>query len=272
MTNDTTTETGEFDSLGVALPREWVELPVERSAFDRMCSEMRTRWADDDGWDRTTQRRAELLLSRIRRDLVRHGLQFAASLVSSPTDDDRRQSAPMAVDGAEQDEAADDVIMATCTIGTYTKESFGAKIDLTLGNLTMAFGRRPDADADASGTGSPYRRIVNVEPPMFHELPIGTSVRLRRLYELHEPGVLPQRFYGESYLTPLDPAGGRCVIAHFTTINLDLARLLGELFEAIAGTLTLFGPDDPTAFASEWVDPEDQSPSTHAEHADRTSS
>lgn len=256
---DTTTVADEVvtgpDSIGIALPREWLQIPVERAEFDTFCSELRRQWAEDNGWDRTTQRRAELLLSRIRRDIVRAGIQFIALYVSSPTDEDRAAAAPVS-DDMTADPAADEVLMATCSVGKYTKESLGAKVGLTLGNLTMAFGRKPNAEAEGPGDGAKreYSRIVNIEPPMYHDLPIGKSVRLRRMYELLEPGVLPQRFFGETYMTPVGDDGEECTITHFTTINLQLARVFSELFEAIAGTITEFGEDDPTEFESPWVD------------------
>lgn len=231
------------DSLGIAVPREWVQLPVERSDFDRFCAEMRRTWADEFGWDRTTQRHAELLVTRMRRDVVRAGIQFVAMFVSSNTEDGP----------AEPDPVAADVLMASCTVGTYTREALGAKLPLTLGNLAMAFGRRADAEPERSERE--YKSIVNLEPPVVHELPLGRSIRLRRLYELREPGTLPQRFFGESYLAPLDEAGERCTIVQFTTVNLSLAPIFSDLFETIASTVTHFHDDDPTRFESKWVDP-----------------
>lgn len=251
MTTATTADQGQPDSLGIAVPREWVQLPVERTPFDQFCTEMRATWADELGWDRTTQRQAELLLGRIRRDVVRAGIQFVAMYVAS--NEEAADPGPAELEGAapRQDPLADEVLMATCTVGTYSRESLRAKLPLTLGNLAMAFGRR----ADEPDTGErQYKSIVNLDPPAIHQLPIGTSIRLRRLYELHEPGLLPQRFYAETYLTPADPAGETCTIAQFTTINLPLAPIFSELFESIAGTITHFRDADPTEFESEWVD------------------
>jgi len=236
------------DSIGIAIPNEWTQLPVERAEFDRFCSEARSRWVEAE-WDRTTQRQADLLLNRMRREIIRHGIQFVAMFVGEPTDDDRAAMAP--VDGEDPD--AKDVLMGTVTVGTYTKEMLGAKGDLKLGNLIMAFGsrhRRQQPDVSALR----YKSITNLEPPMLHDLAIGRSVRLRRLYELLTEGFLPQRFYGETYLTPLDEAGSRCTITNFTTPNLGLAPVFSELFEKIAGTITFWTPDQDTTFESEWVD------------------
>ena len=69
------TELRTPDSIGIAIPREWTQLPVDRSEFSRFCDEAKKRWVEA-GWDRTTQRRGDLLLNRIRRDVQRHGIQF----------------------------------------------------------------------------------------------------------------------------------------------------------------------------------------------------
>ena len=78
------------------------------------------------------------------------------------------------------------------------------------------------------------------------------------MYELLDKGFLPQRFYGESYLTPLDDDAKSCTITHFTTVNLSLAPVFSDLFQSIAGTLTLWTPDQETSFESEWVDTYDR--------------
>lgn len=251
---DTHTEpvAGEFDSIGIALPHEWIEIPLERGGFDRFHQELAARWVEG-GWDRTTRRRAEILLRRIRRDLIRAGLHIAALFVSSPTDEERATDAKFDVD-AEEDPSAADVLFATCSVTTYTQEELGSTLPLTLGNLVIAFGRTaPDP------RGRNEERITNLEPPQPVDLPAGRSVRLRRLYELPEAGPLPERFYGETYLTPIGDDGARCLVTHFTTINLQVARLFSELFETMAGTLTMFRPDDPTDVDSEWVDLFDES-------------
>lgn len=239
--------TGEFDSIGIAMPHEWIEIPLDRGGFDRFHTELAARWVEG-GWDRTTRRRAEILLRRIRRDLVRAGLHIAGVFVSSPSDEERSADAKFDVD-AEQDPSAADVLFATCSVTTFTQEELGSTLPLTLGNLVIAFGRTaPDP------RGGNEERITNLEPPQPVDLPAGRSVRLRRLYELPDAGPLPERFYGESYLTPIGDDGARCLVTHFTTINLQVARLFSELFETMAGTLKLFRPDDPTDVDSDWVD------------------
>ena len=237
------------DSIGIAAPDEWIQIPTETGEFDRFRTRLEQAWIDAD-WDRTTRRRAELLLNRIRRELTRVCVQYASVYVAEPSEEDRRlgEDIPGATDLPDQGDPDDEVLMSTCTVGMYSRAGLGATLPLSLGNLMMAYGSKP------SGVdGDDLQRITNLEPPMVHDLAIGTSVRLRRLYEFEKPGVLPQRYYGESFITPLGD-DEHILIAHFTTPNLPLSRVFSELFEAVAGTIELFYPDDPTTFSSDWVD------------------
>ncbi len=78
----------DFDSIGVSLPREWVNMPVELRAFETMCGELRRRWREAPDWDRTDERQAELLLGRVRSELVHHNVRFAAMYADhGPADD-----------------------------------------------------------------------------------------------------------------------------------------------------------------------------------------
>ena len=251
----------DFDSIGIATPREWIPLPIERGDFDRFCDDARRRW-QQQGWDRTTERRAEILLARIRRDLQRAGVQYASMFVSTPDGsdpvDDGADTGAVADAAADTDTGADtadagsdagrQLLMATCVVGIYDKEELGAKVPLSLGNLAMAFGRKPKPEAG-------FQKITNLEPPTLHKLPLGSSVRLRRMYKLRQPGGLPERFFGESYLVPIGEGGQRCVICHFVTPNVNVSSLFSELFVQIAATLTGWTPDQETSFESEWVDP-----------------
>ena len=73
----------DYDSIGIGLPREWTTLPIEQRAFEKMCDDLRMRWRDDPSWDRSTERRAELLLARIRAEMRKVGIKAAAMYVES---------------------------------------------------------------------------------------------------------------------------------------------------------------------------------------------
>ncbi len=73
----------DYDSIGIGLPREWATLPIEQRAFENMCDDLRKRWRDDPDWDRSTERRAELLLARVRAEMRKVGIKAAAMYVES---------------------------------------------------------------------------------------------------------------------------------------------------------------------------------------------
>ena len=43
-----------------------------------MCDDLRKRWREDPDWDRSTERRAELLLARVRAEMRKVGIKAAA--------------------------------------------------------------------------------------------------------------------------------------------------------------------------------------------------
>ena len=130
--------------------------------------------------------------------------------------------------------------MAVVTFATYTRQDLGTTLDLTFPNLLAAMAVKPRQTDE-------LRRITNLEPPCKHELRLGRSVRLRRLYELSRnvPGQ-PTRFYGESFVLPVGDDASTCGVLQFVTTNLQHSRPFSELFVAIANTVTLFTPDDET--------------------------
>ncbi len=204
-------------------------MPVELRAFETMCGELRRRWREAPDWDRTDERQAEVLLGRVRSELVHHNVRFAAMYADhGPADD-----------GAESDEDAE-TLMAIVTFATYTREDLGTTLDLTFPNLLAAMAAKPRKTDE-------LRRITNLEPPCKHELRLGRSVRLRRLYELSRsvPGQ-PARFYGESFVLPVGDDATTCGVLQFVTTNLEYSRAFSDLFVAIANTVTLFTPDQET--------------------------
>jgi hypothetical protein len=215
----------DFDSIGVSLPREWVNMPVELHAFETMCGELRLRWREAPDWNRTDERQAELLLGRVRSELVHRNVRFAAMFADHGS-----------ADGGDDGEA----LMAVVTFATYTRDELGTTLDLTFQSLLAALAVKPRKNDE-------LRRITNLEPPCRHELRLGRAVRLRRLYELSRsvPG-RPTRFYGESFVVPVGDDATTCGVLQFVTTNVRHARPFSDLFVAIANTVTLFAPDDET--------------------------
>ena len=140
----------DFDSIGVSLPREWVNMPVELRAFETMCGELRRRWREAPDWNRTDERQAELLLGRVRSELIHHNVRFAA----------------MYADHGSAEDEDDEALMAVVTFATYTREDLGTTLDLTFQNLLAAMAVKPRKTDE-------LRRITNLEPACKHELRLG---------------------------------------------------------------------------------------------------
>ena len=240
------TRASDYDSIGIGLPREWATLPIEQRAFENMCDDLRKRWREDPDWDRSTERRAELLLARVRAEMRKVGIKAAAMYVESFE----------ATPGAGADTEADvEVLMATVTFGIYTRADLETKLPLTLANLAAAFSAPPRRTHE-------YKRITNLELPALYELRPGKSIRLRRLYELEQPGRLPDRFYGESFVLALGDDDEACGILNFVTTNIDLSQNFSELFESIADTVTLWTPDEETAYEPSRTEPSPEAAAT----------
>jgi hypothetical protein len=252
----------DYDSIGIGLPREWATLPIEQRAFDAMCADLRRRWREDPAWDRSTERRAELLLARVRAEMRKAGIKAAGMYVESFGDADQPDAdqpdaeqpdvdgpAPGSETAQESPQAEDpEVLMATFTFGIYARADLETELPLTLANLAAAFSAPPRRAQE-------YRRITNLELPALYELRPGVSVRLRRLYELAGPGRLPERFYGESFVLPLGDDDEACGILNFVTTNVDLAQNFSVLFASIADTVTLWTPEEETAYEPRRAEP-----------------
>ena len=234
----------DYDSIGIGLPREWATLPIEQRAFEAMCDDLRKRWREDPQWDRSTERRAELLLARIRADMRKVGIKAAGMYVESFGEPE-----PASVD------AEVEVLMATFTFGIYNRADLETKLPLTLANLAAAFSAPPRRTHE-------YKRITNLELPALYELRPGTSIRLRRLYELEQPGRLPDRFYGESFVLPLGDDDEACGILNFVTTNIELSMNFTGLFASIADTVTLWTPDEETAYEPRQIEPSPEAAAT----------
>ena len=93
--------------------------------------------------------------------------------------------------------------------------------------------------------------MVDIEPPTKHDLRIGRSIRLRRLYEMRQSiATESQRLYIESFVLPVGEDATTCGVLQFVTPNLRMARAFSSLFVAIAETVVLLTPDQETEIAA----------------------
>jgi hypothetical protein len=224
----------EIDTFGLILPAAWTGLPLEPAAFDAFCTELRERWRAEPDWDRTTERKAELLLRRVRSELTRHGATFAGLFCDAGVPD-----------GKPPTEENLEPMMAVCTFAAYSQSDLETDLPLTLPMLFAAFATKSGDGPSAERHGT----MTNLQPPEVATLPAGRVVRLRRLYRPKGFGVRTDPYYAESFIMPLGDDGLAAGVLQFATVNIDIAHQFSDLFEAIAKTMTLFTPDQPTDFS-----------------------
>jgi hypothetical protein len=216
----------EIDAVGISLPEYWVALPTSRADFDRTVGGFRRRWRDD-GLSRIDQRRCELMLQRVRRQLVDGGVQFAGAAFE--------QGLRPGVEDTPQNTEA---LVAVCTFSVLSNLDLQTDVRLSIPVLYSAFAKR--------GPDNELAKITDLEPAEVCALPAGRAVRLRRLYQLTEPQRRLERWYAETYVLPVGAQGDAAGVLQFCTTNVGLAGEFSGLFASYAETLTFFGPDDPT--------------------------
>jgi hypothetical protein len=225
------TALAEIDTFGLILPATWTGLPLEPAAFDVFSAELREQWRAEPDWDRNSERKAELLLQRVRSELTRRGATFAGIFCDAGVPDDK----PLTEENLEP-------MMAVCTFAAYSQADLDTELALTLPVLFAAFATKSAAEGK-------HGTMTNLQPPEVDTLPVGKVVRLRRLYRPKGFGTQTEPFYAESFITPLGDDGLAAGVLQFATVNIDIAHEFSDLFEAIAKTMTLFTPDQPTDFS-----------------------
>lgn len=211
------------DTYGLVVPAEWTEVPLEPTEFDAYRDAVLSRMAELDGWNKTTERKLDLLLSQVYNDLRMTNTRMAAVYAESE----------------ETDEGLA-ITLAAVSVSRVDKSSLGLRVPLTPDTLLMALGREPRKDSKIEYT--------NLEPPSLVDLPAGSAVHLRRHYRVSPAPAELLEYYAEAYLVPHDDGEAICTV-QFSTPNVEDGSVLSGLFSAIARTLRIFMPGDPTDFS-----------------------
>ena len=217
----------DIDSVAISLPDHWFTLPIRKQDFDRTVDALRRSW-HEDGLSRVDQRRCELLLQRIRRQLGEGGIQLAGASIE-------RGVRP----GVDDTPANAEALVAVCTFSALSRAELQTDVRLSIPVLYSAFAKRAPGDDGLAA-------ITDIEPPEVCALPAGRAVRLRRLYRLTDPRGRLERWYAETYVLPVGTDGDTAGVLQFSTTNVGLAGEFSGLFAAFAETLTFFGADDDT--------------------------
>lgn len=234
------------DTYGIALPAEWVRLPLERGDFDEFLRGQERRLAEQRQLSRTARRQFELIMRQLRNDCIREDITLAASLtliidpdVDPGTDPDVDPDVVRA--GVAEDDlpTGAGLLAASCTISTVSRHAMGGDLPLTVNTIAAAMARQP---TDTDGT-----EITNLDPPEVVELPAGNGVKVVRIVALPpDPVTLERlRMFAMYVFVPYDD-GERAAVIAFATPTIQFARPLSRLFDEMMRTFRMFGGDQST--------------------------
>ncbi len=224
---DVPTET-QADSYAISLPPGWIEQPLDPATFERTLTDQKAQLQTQQ-INRTDIRKFEFLQRQIHDQLVTENVQYVATLAGrGPSDADAGEPA---ADGT--------LLLAGLVVTSRTRAALGAPGAITTAMLLRSFGGSSDAEQG-----------INIEEPAEVNLPAGKAFRLVRLHsQALTTGDRAERieYYEHAYLVPHDD-GERLAFVQLVTPSLGFSEPLGELFDAIAATLRIFYPGDPTTF------------------------
>ena len=215
------------DCYGIGIPPGWAAHPLDPEAFGRSVRDLQ-RDLTANGVRRSDARRLELMQRQMQQQLLADNVQYIATLASK---------AP----GLEAaDDAQPSALLAALVITSKTRSELGSPVPMTPGLLVRGFG-----GSSASTDGG-----IELEPPAEVELPAGRAVRLVRYHSHTVPnGDRSERieFYERTHLVPHDD-GERLCIVQMVTPTVEYTEPMSELFDAIAATVRIYYPGEPTTF------------------------
>ena len=241
------------DTLGIALPPEWLRFPLEHGDFEGFVRSQRDRLRREANLSRTAERQFEMLMNGLRNDSLAAGVKMVATLlgVVEPDDSPAGDEAGADRQAQEQPEAEGDseLVAASMTMSVITRLETGADVPLTVNTIQAAMSLdRPAGDDGPDGVS-----VSNLEPPSVVAMPVGEVVKLVRLHRLkHRDSRGGAEFrrevpmFVQHFFVPIDGAGSSAVVVTFTTPTVSLARPMSELFDAMMQTFEMFSGDDMT--------------------------
>jgi len=223
------------DSIGIKLGDRWGGVPLEADAFGRYRQTLLDEWRNVEGWTNTDSRRLDVTLGKIRSDLTKQGVKFAAFFIDG--------AAPP---GEAPTNENTEPVMASLTFSVHDQQDFDTTADLTPELLFAAFSRNSAGGNEAHGF-----RISDLEPPQITRLSVGRAAHLRRLYEPARMLDTTPPFFAETYIFSMGSRNEACGVLQFSTPNMPEAQLLSKMFNITANTVTIFAEGDDTVFADE---------------------
>lgn len=225
-----------IDSFGIALPPEWVRVPLGDD-FEDFARQQRDRLAEDGPLSKTAQRQIELMLRQLRNDCRRADVSLAAVMMSLV--DTETGAASTATGAASNALDNSQLLSATCTLSSLSRAKMDTQLPLTVNTLAAALAKIPESD---DGTD-----VVNLEPPAIVGTEAGKAVKVVRLLTLPPAPVTRERLslFTQNFFVPF-AEGNRSAVVSFSSPTTSYARPLSSLFDAMMSTFRMYGGDEPT--------------------------
>ena len=212
------------DSIALALPDEWLDIPLEESEYREFTKQQLEDLKGAGVEDRADLRQFELLAAVGYQLAQSSRVMIASSYVE--------------VEPAADDDDEDLVLMANLVVSGFLREDIGTDVPLRAELMAESFSRRVPSDDENA-------RYDYIEPPTVCEIAGIKATKLLRLMSLPPERGSDIKQFTQTYLVSV-AEGDAVIVLQFSTINFELAREFSELFEHIANTLRVLYPDDPT--------------------------
>lgn len=214
------------DSVALALPEEWVDIPLGNAAYREFMEKQLQALQEAGFQDRANLRQLELLMELGHQLATSARVMMASSLVALMS----------GADSEEEDDAV--VLMANLVVSGFLREELDTDIPLRAEILAESYSRRSPSDDENA-------RYDHIEPPSVCKIGGYNAARLVRLMSLPPERGSDIKQFMQTYLVSVAD-GDAVIVLQFSTMNFELAREFSELFETIAQTLRVLYPDDPT--------------------------
>ena len=239
-----------IDSLAIVLPRDWVDIPLNSTAFESYFRSRRQHFigSGSDGRHRVSKtdlRRLDVIIAALRNDVESANVRMLAALVMSvdgETEDDSEDpteegigraghSGVVRQDPLEGEEPG--LLLATVSVSVLSRFELGSDVPLTPSVLKVAFDLERERSSDED------IRVTNLEAPKIVEIRAGEAVKLVQLHSNARAVPEPADLFVQQFYVPLDPNGDEAALVLFTSPSVEVARVLSGLFDAMMETFEI---------------------------------
>lgn len=212
------------DSVALALPDDWLDIPLGEAEHRAFVDNQLRSLMEAGVVDRGQLRQFELVAAVAHQLAQRSRVMIASSYFE--------------VDVAVDDDDEDLILTANLVVSAFLREELDTDVPLRAEILAESYSRRVPSDDENA-------RYDFIEPPSVCEIGGYKAAKLLRLMSLPPERGADIKQFIQTYLVSV-AEGDAVIVLQFSTMNYELAREFSELFEAIAQTIRVLYPGDPT--------------------------